>query len=184
MKEIFTGCWTIPIKLWLPDKGGDARDDIDAGTWEQACNLAQHPVVWKHVALMPDSHSGYGMPIGGVIACDNAVISNAVGKDIGCGMCSIRTNLVAEMINTDTLEEIRTKIKKHIPHGEGNVNRDEQDWDRFDEEFIHNHNWVDSDGVTHMSNCYDDSYPAWFGPDPEKKLKWFKRSLCSLGGGK
>jgi len=167
MKELMTGCWSIPIKSWLPDKGGDAIDDVDAGTLEQATNLANHPVVWKHVVLLPDSHSGYGMPIGGVIACIDAVIVNAVGKDCGCGICSVRTNLVADMISTDTLEEIRTKIKKHIPHGEGNVNRDEQDWGRFDEEYTHN-----------------ESYPAWFGPDPEKKLKWFKRSLCSLGGGK
>ena len=167
MKELMTGCWSIPIKSWLPDKGGDAIDDIDTGTLEQATNLANHSVVWKHIVLLPDSHSGYGMPIGGVIACVDAVIVNAVGKDIGCGLLAIRTNLVVDMISTDTLEEIRTKIKKHIPHGEGNVNHDEQDWGRFDEEFTHN-----------------EPYPAWFGPDPEKKLKWFKRSLCSLGGGK
>jgi len=168
--------YNVPIQSWC--------EDVEPNAFAQVENLAKHPCVFHHIALMPDLHAGFGMPIGGVVAFKDAVSPFCVGKDVGCGMCSIRTNLVAEMINTDTLEEIRTKIKKHIPHGEGNVNRDEQDWDRFDEEFIHNHNWVDSDGVTHMSNCYDASYPAWFGPDPEKKLKWFKRSLCSLGGGK
>lgn len=38
-------------------------------------------------ALMPDAHSGYGLPIGGVLATDNAVIPYGVGMDIGCRMC-------------------------------------------------------------------------------------------------
>ena len=37
-------------------------------------------------ALMPDAHSGYGLPIGGVLACENAVIPYAVGVDIACRM--------------------------------------------------------------------------------------------------
>ena len=38
-------------------------------------------------ALMPDAHSGYGLPIGGVLATENAVIPYGVGVDIGCRMC-------------------------------------------------------------------------------------------------
>lgn len=38
-------------------------------------------------ALMPDAHQGYGLPIGGVLATDNAVIPYGVGVDIGCRMC-------------------------------------------------------------------------------------------------
>lgn len=38
-------------------------------------------------ALMPDAHAGYGLPIGGVLAADNAVIPYGVGVDIGCRMC-------------------------------------------------------------------------------------------------
>jgi tRNA-splicing ligase RtcB len=37
-------------------------------------------------ALMPDAHSGYGLPIGGVLAVENAVIPYGVGMDIGCRM--------------------------------------------------------------------------------------------------
>ncbi|HWK05168.1 MAG TPA: RtcB family protein [Puia sp.] len=37
-------------------------------------------------ALMPDAHTGYGLPIGGVLAADNAVIPFGVGVDIGCRM--------------------------------------------------------------------------------------------------
>jgi tRNA-splicing ligase RtcB len=48
----------IPIKLWL--------DDIDDAALEQAKNLANLPFSVRHIAIMPDSHPGYGMPIGGV----------------------------------------------------------------------------------------------------------------------
>jgi tRNA-splicing ligase RtcB len=75
----------LPIKLWL--------DDIEAGAMEQVKNLANLPFAFKHIAIMPDSHQGYGMPIGGVLATQNVIIPNAVGVDIGCGMCAVRTSL-------------------------------------------------------------------------------------------
>ena len=65
-----------PIKSWCPD--------IEEGALDQAKNLANLPFVFKHVALMPDTHLGYGMPIGGVIATQGVVVPNAVGVDIGC----------------------------------------------------------------------------------------------------
>jgi len=55
-----------PIKMWL--------DDIEDGALAQAKNLANLPFVFKHVSLMPDSHQGYGMPIGGVLATEGVVI--------------------------------------------------------------------------------------------------------------
>lgn len=66
------------IKHWTP------FDEIENSCWQQAENLAELPFIHSHVALMPDTHAGYGMPIGGVIACNNVVIPNAVGVDIGC----------------------------------------------------------------------------------------------------
>ena len=65
----------IPILSWCPN--------LDAGSLEQAKNLAFHPKTRKHIALMPDAHQGYGMPIGGVAAFKDAVCPNAVGVDIG-----------------------------------------------------------------------------------------------------
>ena len=70
----------IPIKLWL--------EEIDSDTLEQARNLANLPFTHHHVAVMPDAHVGYGMPIGGVAATRGVVIPNAVGVDIGCGVCA------------------------------------------------------------------------------------------------
>lgn len=75
-----------PIKLWL--------DDIEEGALLQAKNLANLPFAFKHIAIMPDSHQGYGMPIGGILATTaEVIIPNAVGVDIGCGMCAVKTSL-------------------------------------------------------------------------------------------
>lgn len=97
----------IPIKLWL--------SKLDEKTLEQAKNLANLPFAFKHIAIMPDAHMGYGMPIGGVMATQGTVIPNAVGKDIGCGMLSIKTNLTK--ISDQVLNDIKAHIRKIIPMG-------------------------------------------------------------------
>jgi len=96
-----------PIKLWLPD--------IEAGALAQAKNLANLPFIFKHVAIMPDAHQGYGMPIGGVMAAKDVVVPNAVGVDIGCGMCAVRTSLTA--IDSETLKNIMIEIRQTVPLG-------------------------------------------------------------------
>ena len=60
-------------------------DDIENGALVQMNNACALPVAVK-AALMPDAHQGYGLPIGGVLATDNAVIPYAVGVDIACRM--------------------------------------------------------------------------------------------------
>lgn len=53
-------------------------------------------------ALMPDAHQGYGLPIGGVLATNNAIIPYAVGVDIGCRMCLSIFNLPATDLDKRT----------------------------------------------------------------------------------
>ncbi len=96
-----------PIKLWVTD--------ADAETLRQARNLANLPFAFSHVALMPDAHVGFGMPIGGVLATQEVIIPNAVGVDIGCGMCAIQTNL--DSIDKQNLKTILSKIRTRIPLG-------------------------------------------------------------------
>lgn len=59
------------------------RENIDDGAVAQMDNAMRLPVSVAG-ALMPDAHVGYGLPIGGVLATDNAVIPYAVGVDIAC----------------------------------------------------------------------------------------------------
>lgn len=97
----------IPIKLWL--------DDLESGAMEQAKNLANFPYARSHVAIMADAHVGYGMPIGGVLATEGVVIPNAVGVDIGCGMCALRTSL--QTLASRQLKEVLGLIRKTVPLG-------------------------------------------------------------------
>ncbi len=97
----------LPIKTWA--------DDIEEGAMEQAVNLVRLPFAFKHIAIMPDCHQGYGMPIGGILATKDYIIPNAVGVDIGCGMNAIKTNL--QFIETISLKRVLGEIRKVIPVG-------------------------------------------------------------------
>lgn len=111
----------IPIKLWLKE------EQMDEGALEQARNLANLPFAFKHIAIMPDTHQGYGMPIGAILATKGVIIPNAVGVDIGCGMCSLRTSLTD--IDTDDLREIVKIIRDTIPVGfNRHKTRQDQAW--------------------------------------------------------
>ena len=59
---------------------------IEEGALTQMNNAVRLPISVAG-ALMPDAHQGYGLPIGGVLATENAVIPYGVGVDIGCRMC-------------------------------------------------------------------------------------------------
>ncbi len=102
----------VPIKVWL-----ESRDQLEEQCLEQALNLSNLPFVYKWVALMPDTHSGYGMPIGGVIGTEDVIIPNAVGVDIGCGIAFVDTNIRADSISKSQYEKIITHIMNRVPTG-------------------------------------------------------------------
>ena len=99
----------LPAKIWA--------DDIEAGALEQIRNLANLPFAFKHIAVMPDCHQGYGMPIGGVLATTGVIIPNAVGVDIGCGMKAMSTDIRIEEMDTETLKRIMGRIRETVPVG-------------------------------------------------------------------
>ena len=99
----------IPIKIWL--------DEPEEGSIIQAKNLANLPFAFKQICLMPDTHQGYGMPIGGVLATKGVIIPNAVGVDIGCGMCAVKTNVKADGISKEDIKKIMSGVRELIPLG-------------------------------------------------------------------
>ncbi len=124
--EKFEEGYSVPVKSWC--------ENCEEGAVKQAANLAKHPVVFHHVALMPDAHQGYGMPIGGVIATDSAVIPAAVGVDIGCGMIATETDIPAERFADMAFRRaFQEKLKERIPAGEGVSHRETQNWEGFEE---------------------------------------------------
>ena len=92
-----------PVKIWT--------DFVEDSAMKQIENLTTLPFLFHHLAIMPDVHTGMGMPIGGVLACRDAVIPNAVGVDIGCGMCAVKTSWKVSEI---PVEVLRKKIMKNI----------------------------------------------------------------------
>jgi tRNA-splicing ligase RtcB len=113
----------VPVKSWC--------NVPEAGALKQALNLANLPFVFKHVCLMLDTHQGYGMPIGGVVACDGMVIPNGVGVDIGCGMVAVKTSLEARDLDKTILKKIMVRVRETIPIG-FNHHKNVQNWDGFD----------------------------------------------------
>ena len=106
---------------------------MEPGAMQQAANLAAHPALIRHVALMPDCHSGFGMPIGGVIAADDALLPSAVGVDIGCGMVAAETDLPADCVKDIRIRrKLLEKLKLRIPAGEGCAHPAPQNWDGFE----------------------------------------------------
>ncbi len=146
--------YKVHIKSWCKN--------VEEMAMNQAENLAMHPVVFHHVALMPDCHPGYGMPIGGVVALKDAVIPNAVGVDIGCGMGSVKTSIPVQETNKKNIRQVAMLVKKFIPCGEGKPNKTEQSWEGFGDDI----------------EAY--SSRGWFNVHVKKLAN---RNLGTLGGG-
>lgn len=122
----FDDSMKIPVKSWC--------EEVESGALKQAANLAAHPATFHHIALMPDCHVGYGMPIGGVIACEDAVIPNAVGVDIGCGMVAVETSVPAGLFaDMGKRHEVMAAVKSLVPAGEGVSHRGPAEWDGFEQ---------------------------------------------------
>lgn len=99
-----------PVKIWT--------DYVEASAMVQIENLARLPFMYHHLAVMPDVHTGMGMPIGGVLACVDTVIPNAVGVDIGCGMCAVKTSIkTADIDYLEFRKRVLSKVREIIPLG-------------------------------------------------------------------
>jgi tRNA-splicing ligase RtcB len=104
---------SIPYKKW--------GDDFDSNSIHQIENACKIPVA-RGAALMPDAHSGYGLPIGGVLACENAVIPYGVGVDIACRMKMTITDLPIELLQKNDpaqCRELDAALEKGTKFGTG-----------------------------------------------------------------
>ncbi|MDX2231878.1 MAG: RtcB family protein [Leptolyngbyaceae cyanobacterium bins.349] len=107
--EALTLTAPAPVLSW-------ANHELGADETKMAKNVASLPFVFKHVALMPDVHLGKGALVGSVIATKDALIPAAVGVDIGCGMCAIKTPFKADQLN-GKLKQIRQDVEAAVPVG-------------------------------------------------------------------
>lgn len=105
----------VPIHSWALD--------LEGAVLEQATNLSNLAIAIDHVALMPDAHAGYGMPIGGVLFADAAVVPYAIGVDIGCGVALVETDLTVETLRPDELGRVLEAIDRGVPTGFQSLHR-------------------------------------------------------------
>jgi tRNA-splicing ligase RtcB (3'-phosphate/5'-hydroxy nucleic acid ligase) len=111
----------VPLKMWT--RGVPVEDEAKG----QLTNAARLPIVFKHIAAMPDVHFGIGATVGSVIPTIKAIIPAAVGVDIGCGMMACKTTLTAEDL-PDSLAQLRAAIERAVPHGRSPGARDPGAW--------------------------------------------------------
>lgn len=95
----------VPVKMWTQGV------PVEIEAQQQLENAARLPIVFKHIAAMPDVHYGIGATVGSVISTYKAIIPAAVGVDIGCGMIACKTSLRAEDL-PDNLARLRSEIEK------------------------------------------------------------------------
>lgn len=107
--EIYTD-GGVPIYNWA--------ENLEAGAMQQAVNLSRLPFAIDHIAIMADGHQGFGMPIGGVLFADNAIVPYAIGVDIGCGVTLIETDIVGPL-KEGAITALLEQIARDVPVGNG-----------------------------------------------------------------
>lgn len=97
-------------------------EDFEPDCYQQLIDAASLEGIAGPVVAMPDIHTGYGLPIGGILPMDaqrGLVSAGAVGMDINCGVRLLRTNILRQDVNVDQLRNIMIAIEKRIPLGVG-----------------------------------------------------------------
>lgn len=107
--------------------------DLEPQSVAQMDNACRLPVAVRG-ALMPDAHLGYGLPIGGVLATDNAVIPYAVGVDIACRMKMTVLDLPVSLLDDDD-SSLRSAIGRETKFGVGGKFKQKREHPVLDEDW-------------------------------------------------
>ncbi|CAK0827144.1 unnamed protein product [Prorocentrum cordatum] len=100
----------VPVLMYAP------LEEVEEQARNQLISLAESPLPVGHVSAMPDVHMGKGVAIGAVFASEKYVCPNAVGVDIGCGMCAVPVSgLFKDDLSEETLRHIQGLLKRRIP---------------------------------------------------------------------
>lgn len=112
----------VPVRLFLTPQLLASAEDI---LYRQIVNATRFPGV-RMVAITPDTHYGYGVPVGCVILTDarwGAVAMGPVGFDIGCGMMSARSEVPAEEATPEKRQAFNRAVMERVEMGTGGGSR-------------------------------------------------------------
>ncbi|MBI2852827.1 MAG: RtcB family protein [Chloroflexi bacterium] len=110
----------VPARIFATEQ---LIKEMDEAVFDQISNVATLPGITKYAMCMPDGHSGYGFPIGGVAAMDlkTGVISpGGIGFDINCGMRLVTTNLSWDEVKPH-LTRLVDRLYQRVPAGVGST---------------------------------------------------------------
>ena len=157
----------VPARIYASHK---LIADMDDAVLGQLINVSMLPGIVKYALCMPDGHSGYGFPIGGVAAMDpdTGVISpGGIGFDINCGVRLMATSL--------SFEEVKPKLKilvkalfNRVPSGVGSEGLTSLNQNKLDEAMTQGAAWAVRNGYGEKSDleyieengCMKDADPA------------------------
>ena len=111
----------VPARIYATEQ---LFNSMDEAVYEQITNVATLPGITQYALCMPDGHSGYGFPIGGVAAMDveqGGVISpGGIGFDINCGMRLMVTNLTYDEVKPH-VQTLVDRLFERVPAGVGST---------------------------------------------------------------
>ena len=177
----------VPARIYASLK---LIENMDDAVLNQLTNVALLPGIIKYALVMPDGHSGYGFPIGGVAAMDpeTGVISpGGIGFDINCGVRLMATSL--------TFEEVKPKLKtlvqalfNRIPTGVGSEGLLKLKQNKLDEAMTFGARWAVENGYGEKSDLeYIEESGCMAGADPaavsQRARERGKEQIGSLGSG-
>src|SRR5438132_2948986 len=112
----------VPVRLFLTP---NLLDQVEESIYPQIVNAASFPGV-KLVAITPDVHHGYGVPIGTVLLTDaetGAVAMGPVGFDEGCGMMSASSDVPVSAATPENRLRFNREVTRRVALGPGKVSR-------------------------------------------------------------
>jgi len=177
----------VPVRLFLTEALLEAGEE---GLYQQILNACAFPGV-RAVAITPDVHFGYGVPVGCVIATDGTLAMGPVGFDIGCGMMAARSTVDADAATPERRLAFNREVMRRVEMGAGGQSRSLKHLSRGDfEEIVRGgaEHYVERYGASfdrgnaerHRIPVDDDWQVPWGGKGrPERGVT----QVGSLGGG-
>jgi tRNA-splicing ligase RtcB (3'-phosphate/5'-hydroxy nucleic acid ligase) len=177
----------VPARIYA---SAQLIENMDNAVLDQLTNVCLLPGIIRHALCMPDGHSGYGFPIGGVAAIDpdTGVISpGGIGFDINCGVRLISTSLTYDEIKPH-LRKLVQALFNHVPTGVGSGGLLRLKPDDFDDAMVMGARWAVRKGYgsetdldfIEENGCMENADP---GTVSERARSRGKDQLGSLGSG-
>src|SRR5262249_32607132 len=178
----------VPARIYGTEK---LIQSMDEEVYDQLTHVETLPGITQYALCMPDGHSGYGFPIGGVAAMDRGaggVISpGGIGFDINCGMRMVVTNLTYDDVKPH-LHTLVDRLYERVPAGVGStgfVKVSRQEFRRVVEEgarwcIRNGYGWEEDLEMTEEQGCVEGADAATIS---EKAIDRGYHQLGTLGSG-